>query len=255
VAEPVTTINDFVLLGRAVPVDLREGARNSVCAAGYSRQIGGLVRVFPTRGDHLWHRWDIARVRVRRDRKDSRPESWHLAHDWDASLADIEVLGQVPEERRMSLLTELVSDCVLDLNDKREGLGIVKPVRPVLKAYHIENPQYGEPIQKAVGFARQAVVDVRKQYRWQPRLRYRCEGCHATKYHDQQVLEWGFYLWQRKQPSDPDQVWRNAHIYDEEYEIFLLVGNQRDQRTSYLVISIIRVRKTLTPHDLQQELL
>jgi hypothetical protein len=84
---------------------------------------------------------------------------------------------------------------------------------------------------------------VKEQYPRAPRIKYRCTGCKSMASHDQQVLEWGFYEWLRKNPDKADQVWENARIYSPQHEIFFFVGNLFKYRNKFLIISVLRLPK------------
>lgn len=235
-------IRDFILLGRAVPEELKDG-RRTICSAGYSHELG-FVRLYPTRYDIEWKRWDIVRARVERDRQDSREESWKLAEkEWVRNREAIERIGTYPEDERRQLLERLCIGCVGELNDNHRSLGVVKPVRSSLDPYWADNPRYGEPFQLALALRDEDPVALKRDFPSEPRVRYRCPNCRLRNAHDMQILEWGFYQWQRKNPQDKDQVWENARFNSPAHDIYFLVGNQRDRRRSFMVISVFREPK------------
>jgi len=44
-------------------------------------------------------------------------------------------------------------------------------------------------------------------------------------------------------PDNNEQVWENARIFSPKHDCFFLVGNMRDRRTAFLIISILRLQK------------
>lgn len=50
----------------------------------------------------------------------------------------------------------------------------------------------------------------------------------------------GCYQWMKKNPQDAQQIWANMGIGSSEWTHYFLVGNQANQRTSYMVINILR---------------
>ncbi|MEX2723145.1 MAG: hypothetical protein Q6367_004565 [Candidatus Freyarchaeota archaeon] len=84
---------------------------------------------------------------------------------------------------------------------------------------------------------------VKDQYPIIPRIKYQCDNCKAKNPHDQQVIEWGFYEWIRKNPDKSEQVWENARIYSPTHEIFFFVGNLFRYRNKFLIISVLRLPK------------
>ncbi|NVM29063.1 MAG: hypothetical protein HWN65_09475 [Candidatus Helarchaeota archaeon] len=86
-------IDDFILLGRAIPVLLKD-RRITICAAGFSEKLG-LIRIYPTSWKDPIHRWDILSVKVISDRKDSREESWKREKS-----SKLEVIGSLSNKKR-----------------------------------------------------------------------------------------------------------------------------------------------------------
>ena len=64
------------------------------------------------------------------------------------------------------------------------------------------------------------------------------------------MLEWGGYQWIQKNPKKINQLWKNYRIFDEEWYKYFFIGNLRDQRTSWLIISILRGKKN---EDIEKE--
>lgn len=236
-----TAINDLIILGRACPEPLKDG-RVTVCLGGYSHDLG-FVRIYPTRSDMPWRRWDIVSVTVEKDPRDNRVESWKIAgskSDWDNLGHKIKVIGKYPKKNWSHLVVNLADDCVMDINNAKRSLGIIRP--DVLEKYFGDNPLYGELFQLALpGFIEDTAV--KRDFPQEPRVRYLCENCKTKTFHDQQILEWGFYEWIRKNPDNIEQVWENAQFDSLNHEIYFFVGNQLKYRTSFLVISVLRVPK------------
>ena len=248
----IITINDFILLGRAVPEERKDG-RRTICAAGYSR-THGFIRLYPTRPDMKWSRWDVCRVKVQRNPKDSRVESWRLAEpNWAKINDSIKVIGTLPESERWPLISSLVTGCVQDLNKARVSLGIVFPQSKSLSGEWVENKLRDKPYQMSMGaaFTYTEYVDLKRDYYLEPRIMYRCSDCKVKTKHKMQILEWGFYRWQSRYDGEDkaafiehsDKVWENAHLYQPDYDTFLFVGNQQNQRTSFMVISVLSLNR------------
>jgi len=249
-------INDLIVLGRACPEPIKDG-RITVCLGGYSPRLG-FVRIYPTRTDMPWHRWDIVKVEVEKDDRDTRNESWKIAGSrtqWDTLCERVEVVGHWSRSRWRNLAGNLVDGCVQDINEARRSLGIVKPY--IHKRYFARNPLYGRMFQQVLpGFGES--TKVKRDFPFEPRVTYRCSNCRSKNPHDQQVLEWGFFEWIRKNPDNIEQVWENALLDSPDHEISFFVGNQSRHRTSFMVISILRVPKgpvqsPLLPYRRQQD--
>lgn len=233
-------IEDLIVLGKSVPSEIHNG-RATVCTAGYSYELG-LVRLYPTNVYSPLKRWNIVRVPVEKDPQDSRFESWKIQgskREWTRLHEKIEVVDQLHRSERQKLIASMVDGCVLDLNQERRSLGIVQPV--IEKCYFKEEPNFDSTAQQELfgGFK----PTTKKQYPEYPRIRYRCTECKTKTHHDQQVLEWGFYEWMRKNPDNIEQVWENVRINSDDREKYFFVGNQRNQRTSFMIISLLTFKK------------
>jgi len=232
-------INDLIVLGRACPEPIKDG-RVTVCLGGYSQTLG-FVRIYPTRTDMPWHNWDIVQVEVEKDERDTRTESWKVAGsrtEWESLSSKIRVVGKLPRSGRRDLVANLKDDCVQCINEVHRSLGIVHP--SILNHYFADNPLYGQIFQQVLPGLGES-TKVKHDFPVEPRITYRCSACKVKDPHDQQVLEWGFYEWIRKNPDNIHQVWKNAQLDSPDHDIYFLVGNQFKYRTSFMVISILRV--------------
>jgi hypothetical protein len=234
-------VDDLIILGRACPEPIKDG-RITVCLGGYSSKLG-FVRIYPTRTDMPWDRWDIVQVEVEKDDRDTREESWKIAgsrSEWENLSNKVKVVGSLPRRERHNLVANVMDGCVQDINEVHRSLGIVKP--DILKRYFAHNPLYGQMFQQVLpGFGEP--TKVKRDFPFEPRVTYKCSDCKIQRPHDQQVLEWGFYEWFRKNPQKIDQVWENAQFDSPKHDIYFFVGNQFNHRTSFIVISILRVPK------------
>ena len=245
-------IKDLVILGRSCPEPLKDG-RVTVCLAGWSETLG-FVRLYPTRRDMPGKRWDIISVEVEKNPRDTRTESWKIhgsKSDWENLSDNIEVVGRytTPEARR-NLVVNLLDKSVNFVNGEKRSLGIVKP--SVLKTYFRENNRYGELFQQALpGFTDLDGTLTKRDYPQQPVVCYTCpDDEESTTEHKHQVLEWGFYEWIRKNPTNPEQVWENSGFYNDKYDVFFLVGNQLAHRNNFMVISVLRLQKGAATKDM-----
>ncbi|MFX0174377.1 MAG: hypothetical protein ACFE9L_21070 [Candidatus Hodarchaeota archaeon] len=87
-------------------------------------------------------------------------------------------------------------------------------------------------------------IKTRDEFEFIPYIKYSCSNCKSVQgYHEQQLLSIEAFEWMRKNPEKIDQLWRNFHINDPEYDLYLFIGNQQIRRTSFMVISILRFKK------------
>jgi len=240
VTEEPRDIDDLVILGRGAPDVLKDG-RVAICVAGWSRTLG-FIRIYPTRLTSPLQQWSIVSVRVEKNPTDSRRESWKIvgsASDWDRLDENIRVLGSLDRDERKTLVPTLVSGCVSTLNESHVSLGIVRPSE--LRGYLSAREDVDHTVQRTLLGG--SVPKTKINYPLRPRAQYRCGECHAENGHDQQIIEIGCYEWFRKNPGKEAQVFENLRMNDPEYEKYLLVGNQANHRTSYLVIGVIRWKR------------
>lgn len=243
IADEKRVINDLIILGRGAPDQIRDG-RITVCVAGFSPSLG-FVRIYPTKITSPLKQWSIVSVPVERNPQDTRPESWKIQgskDEWDRLDEKIKVVGELTRAQRQALIPTLASDCVSVLDEKHISLGIIKPsmLEPELSertdvTKEVQLTLFGTPLPKT-----------KSHYKLQPRLHYRCFSCRLEKGHDQQIIEMGCYEWFRKNPGKEAQVFENLRIKDERWERYLLVGNQANHRSSYLVIGVIRWKRDST---------
>ena len=94
-------LDDIVVLGMAVPEQIKDG-RKTVCVAAYHQDLG-LLRVYPCRADMGLNRWRRISAYLERNPQDNRYESWKLMgpkDQWDSF--SITVAGKIPPEERVT---------------------------------------------------------------------------------------------------------------------------------------------------------
>ncbi len=235
-------ISDLVVLGRGAPDTMRDG-RVTICVAGWSRSLG-FVRVYPTRTSSPLRQWNVVTVPVERNPGDNRPESWKIqgsSSEWDLLDRKVRVERRVGRDEKLRIVPPLVTGCVKELNDNRLSLGIVRP--SALGGYLSERSDVDHTVQSTLLGG--LLPKDKGGYPYQPRLKFRCGKCMSNDGHDAQVIEWGWYQWFRKNPGKEEQVFENAAVDDSAYEKYLLMGNQNNHRTAYLVIGVIRWKREI----------
>ena len=236
-----TVADDLIVLGNAVP-DVISDERITVCTAGYSKELG-LVRIYPVPPISHMKRWNIVRVPLERNPKDTRSESWKIQgskSEWDQISRNIELKGSVEETKKIPLLEDLSSrfgvDCVEQLNEKLVSLGLVEPR---IISYQLEAREDLEKSTQLSLDSEEPFLTI-KNYPQRPVISYRCQNCKTKGPHSQQVLEWGIYEWLRRHPKETQKVWENLHMKESGYYRSFLVGNLALFRTSFVIISMFR---------------
>lgn len=237
------TLDDFVMLGTTVPEPNSDG-RVFVCSAGYSPTLRQLIRVYPLARYGAPTRWSISTVKLERNPKDSRAESYRLAGDRRPGVHDhinrvFEVHDVASKTHRADLLKRCVVGSIAEANDHRLSLAILHADAMSLEFEH--NPASPDSPQLALFDLPSSEPSGARRFPFIPRLRFRDE--HGE--HRLMLRDWGAYELMRKhnnltQMSDGE---RRKYVGDAlrlDPTCSLLVGNLNNQRTAWLVISVLR---------------
>ena len=236
--------DNLVVLGNAVP-DVISDERVTVCTAGYSEELG-LVRIYPVPPVSNMMRWNVVEIPLERNSRDNRAESWKIQgskSDWSQIAKKIKFKHSIDERRqRVALLEELHTKfgagCIEQLNDRRVSLGMIKPK---IISYRLETREDFEKETQLTLGSREPFVTI-KNYPLRPVITYRCPDCKSKGPHEQQVLEWGIYEWLRQHPNEASNVWDNLRMKEAGYYRSFLVGNMALHRTSFVIISMFRLK-------------
>jgi len=234
-------IDDLIVLGQSSPDTLKDG-RASICTAGYS-PTHGFIRLYPTRIDSSFRMWDIISAPVERNPQDARVESWKIqgSHaEWNVLDEKITMKGKFNKNARLGLIAPLVSGCIIDMRDQGRSLGIVKP--SFRECFFTDRNGF-DPYDQMTLDGTTALKD-KNRYPLQPRAKFRCGQCRSDTGHNQQILEWGIYEWMRKNPGAEKKVWENLFAHEGSQEIFFLVGNMAHHPSSFMVVSILRIKSS-----------
>jgi hypothetical protein len=233
-------LNDFVVLGRASPEPMR-GDRFTVCCAGYS-PTHGFIRLYPTKITSPLQQWNIIEVEVEKNDKDARVESWKIKGsklEWNDLDKKIHVTGQLKREDRRSFIEKIPLTCPHILNIEHKSMGLVKPET---LGYSIGfNANYDKEQQHL----KDVFIKTSKDYDKQLHLNYICKDIKCSG-HSQKLIEWGCTRWIDKNPDKPiEEVINNVQITNADFDKWLLVGNQQWHLNSFLVISLLRMKKQI----------
>jgi hypothetical protein len=160
-------IKDLIILGRACPEPLSDG-RVTVCMAGWSETLG-FTRIYPTRTNMPWKRWDVVEVEVEQNERDNRVESWKIAgskEEWDKLAEKVKIVSRInSNNERRNLVANLTDDCVNIINDQKRSLGIIKPDQ-IFNTYFSDNPDYGELFQMGLpGLTELDTIQTKRDFR------------------------------------------------------------------------------------------
>lgn len=237
-------LDDFVMLGKTVPEPNSDG-RVFVCSAGYSETLRSLVRVYPLGRYDSPPRWSISTAKLERNPRDSRIESFKLAGDrspdqhWRINCSAFTVTGKVSELARAELLRKHVVPSIAEANAARLSLAVVHPSALEIEFDH--NPASPESPELALFDLPGEAPKGARRFPYIPRLRFADDkGEHRL-----QLRDWGVYELMRKHNnlalmSESERrryVGQALHL---DPSCSLLLGNLNNQRTAWLVISVMR---------------
>jgi hypothetical protein len=246
----VITIDDFVMLGKTVPEEDSQG-RVTVCSAGYSQQLGALLRLYPLARYDAPTRWSTSVVHLERNPKDNRPESWKLYGDRSTGAHDrinraafmpgapmpMHLRGEALKPFVVGSLAE--ANEMLDWRGRHISLAIVQPKSMVVGFDH--NPESPDSPELKLFDLPGDEPSGAKRFPYIPRLWFEDDrGEHVLMLRD-----WGVYERMRKAPGF--ETWTDgerrrditAALHLDE-SCSLLVGTFNRFRNRWLVISVLR---------------
>ncbi len=238
------------MLGTTVPEPSSDG-RVFVCSAGVSDECRRLIRIYPLARRNAPRRWGVHSVKLERNPRDSREESFQIAgnrspgaHQWINYKFEI-TKGAFPESRRADLLSRYVIGSLQEANAKRLSLAVVQPDDLDL-TFELNPPPEDAPQLSLFEGKDGDRVSGARRFRWMPRLRFRDE-CGK---HNLMLRDWGTFELQRKQ----DETYFLGNLESALHlngSSSLLVGNMNNKRTTWLVISVLNgIRSPATLFDI-----
>lgn len=228
-------LDDFVMLGTTVPEPNSDG-RVFVCSAGVSPERRSLVRIYPLARRNIPQRWNVHHVPVELNPQDSRRESYKIRGDRSIGMHDrinerFTVVDRVRPGNRARLLSPYWAGSIKEANARRMSLAIVKP--EALDLYFEHNPDSPDSPQLALfDDGADRVTEGARRFPYIPRLYFRDEGGE----HRLMLRDWGCYELMRKTPERRTQMADALHLGPKSS---LLIGNFNNQRTAWLVISVL----------------
>ena len=244
----VEELKDVVILGQAAPEEMSD-KRRVICTGAWSEHRG-FIRLYPvevTKKD-LFKRWNIVNLKVKRNSQDTRHESWKLAHrDYESC---IEHVGEYPRDRRATLLHNLEDDCVEDINEAGRSLGIVRPPETPELDFQSWEDVDDDTVQSRL-FEDSWMPDTREEFNHEIRVKFSCPDCKTKQgYHDKTLLEWGAYVGKSKgNITEEAELEKNYRFHDDNYRHWVFVGNQANQRTSFIAINLLWMKDDVPIYD------
>lgn len=229
-------LEDFVMLGRTVPEPQSDG-RVFVCSAGWSAEYRKLVRIYPLAKHNGPKRWSVNTVRLERNPKDSRDESFKLAGDRSPDQHhNINTAFTCSSEVKRAERSKLLKkgpwvDSIAEANDRRMSLALLHPKHtPELFFEHNADSPNSPQLRL---FDDQPTTEGARRFAFIPRLRF---VDHQSE-HRLMLRDWGCFEYLRKYGDQ--QRYGLADALHLNTTSSLLIGNLNNQRNAWLVIAVL----------------
>lgn len=233
-------LTDFTMLGKTAPERPRNPAdkRRFVCSAGIDPSVG-LVRIYPLSTTDAPARWSRNEIRVTRNPKDNRHESFQIDGDRDPDNHDAinRMFRTVGTSKAAELRTAIERNTVTSitkLNVDRKSLAFVPvPANTATLEWredqrHPDHPQIALDVDVP---GENAVGEKAERSAFTPVLHFRLEDGP----HNLTIRDWGAYEYMRK-GHDRDGLYKALDLH---LDRLLLIGNHNRHRNSWLVISVL----------------
>ena len=245
-------VEDFVMLGTTVPEPNSDG-RVFVCSAGYSAELRQLVRIYPLARRGAPRRWSVNRVRLERNRMDSRIESWQIAGDRSPEEHDhindaFQSLDNIDRGARAGLLDKVVVESIAEANARRMSLAVVHPPHTPWLSFDYNPDSPDSPMMRLFDVGDEPSRGSQR-FAFIPRLEFRDEAGG----HNLMLRDWGCFEFMRRYGYDRRHELRQALHMNSGSS--LLVGNMANQRTAWLVISVLNGVRSAQPSLFDDQLM
>lgn len=240
-------IDDFIMLGTTVP-EPDSGGRTTVCSAGVSPQLRSLIRIYPLARRNAPKRWSVNRVKLERNPKDQRPESWKLAGNREPGAHErindvFETEDAIAPAHRADLLRSYTVDSIAEANDRRLSLAVIHPNAEMMLEFE-HNPASPDSPELALFDLEPRVEAGARRFPYIPRL-VLADPAGPRKSHRLMLREWGVYELMRKHNNLTSMTDAERRRYvggalHLDGSCSLLIGNFNRHYTSWLVISVLR---------------
>jgi hypothetical protein len=230
-------LDDFVMLGTTVPEVISDG-RECVCSAGYSQELGSLLRLYPLSRFNAPRRWGIYQAEIEKNSRDSRSESFALRGERRLDHREINARNfeQVGEFEPTALAQAVEAHSVgslVEANQRRLSLAFIRPSYPSLDFDY--NPGAPDAPQMGLFSAGGPEPTGSKRFTYTPRIQFADPEGYE---HNLKLREWGAFEFMRKFPEDQLGLRQNLRLDD---NCVLLLGNHAQHRSSWLVIAVLHV--------------
>jgi hypothetical protein len=223
------SVEQATLIARTVPEMTKDG-RPTVCSVWWSQDLG-LFRVYPLQMHWKLNAWKRYALRIERNPKDNRHESWKITSQ--PELVDDHV--EVARTEFIGRIDSMIAPSISHLNAKRASLAILDPARIDLDWEYDKgtDPNMMRLFQDVEPLTASRIG--RNSYPHRPRVVF----ADNDGYHNLSLNEWGCYQLLSKPDYQTHDLRRALRLDQTDRQFRLLVGNMNNHRISWLVIHII----------------
>ena len=228
---------DFLCLGQTVPEKSKKyGFR--VCTAGIDLKSNSLVRIYPLAVDKHKHfkRWNVYQgLKVVRNKKDNRKESWKLGFEID-KLKDFPSRVYKVANRPSLIQNFKTQESIPDLNKRRASLAIIDLQNP--QGYFADRKKNAVNTNQISLFQQKEQLSylIKDDFEHTPRVKFR--SVKNTK-HDLMLTSWSVFMHQINLAPKygKNNLWKCLKMNQNVKTA--LIGNINTHRNSWLIISIL----------------
>jgi len=228
---------DYLCLGQTVPERSKKyGLR--VCTAGIDMRTMQLIRIYPlgVRKDEHFKRWHIySNLKVRRNPKDNRQESWRLGIPIE-ELKNVS-RSKVDKTTRSNILKEYVTHLSIEqLNEERKSLAIIR--MNDCFGYFVDHNKKFVNVRQFCLFPEIEELNTfgKDSFKHLPRVKWAESN---GKIHDYMLNSWDAYMHQINIAKlyGKDDLWVRMNL-NKDIPKFGFIGNMNHQRNVWLIITI-----------------
>lgn len=229
-------IIDYTLVIQTVPEYSKKNDTVYTCTVGYSQQLGW-IRVYPMPYSKGLQRWNTYKIRVEKNKQDSRNESWKLCgyskqEQWKNWNQDVQFYKRLNESQKNYLKQQMIKNtlpAISVMNKNRQSIGFIE-VDKVRARWEV-NESYFNPNQLLL-FSDIEEESISQFTKANKQFHSRIKFMDLDGQHDLLLNNWQYYEYQRKFGHNPE-AFRNINNNKKQ---ILMLGNLFQYRNTWLVL-------------------
>jgi len=237
----------------------------TVCTAAVLRETGRLIRLYPIPfryllGKHQFKKYQWVQAKIKKNPKDSRPESYKIEKDSIRPLGTVDTKNGWSDRKRLILSqTKNVFGSLEDLQDSQiaqgTSLGIIKPRE--ISDFHVQKKTKSEIAQenkkKKQIVGQPSFWGDKKDLELIPYRFLIYFNCNDSKCagHEISILDWEFGELYRKVSTSVDWKEKMRQKFDQicsgKKDVYFFMGNMASRRKTFSILGIFYPPKVKQP--------